>query len=262
MNALKLLVAKGLVARGLVAIGLLGFASTAMAQATVKPDGQWRAALGAGLSMASGNTTSRLLNMTGDVVKVTATDKWNLYGTMVYGKSGGTTTADLFNLGGRYNQDLNAQLFWFGQGDLARNKLANLSLRTSLAGGLGYHLVKTDAMTFDVFAGLGYSTDSYINSTIVAGESRSSYSRLELLIGEESTHRLTATTAFKQRLVIYPNLSDRGEFRAVFDAGLSVAMSNTLSLTTTVGMRHNSDPGTGLKKTDTLLFTGVTYKLD
>ena len=72
----------------------------------------------------------------------------------------------------------------------------------------------------------------------------------------------TPDSQFKQRLVIYPNLSDRGEYRAAFDAGLSVAMSGSLSLQTTLGLRVNSDPGTGLKKTDTLLFTGITYKYE
>lgn len=246
----------------LVVIAVTVAASNAAAQAVVKTDGQWRGALGAGLSLVGGNTSSKLLNINGDAVKATTSDKWNIYGTQIWGKAGDATTADLLNLGARYSQDLNAQLFWFGQGDLGRNKLANLSLRTSVAGGLGYHVIKSDPTTFDVFVGLGYANDKYINATVVADQTRTSYGRMELFLGEESTHKLTASTLFKQRLVIYPNLSDRGEYRAAFDAGLSVAMSGSLSLQTTVGLRVNSDPGTGLKKTDTLLFTGVTYKFE
>ena len=45
-------------------------------------------------------------------------------------------------------------------------------------------------------------------------------------------------------------------------AGLSVAMSNALSLTTTFSLRYSNDPGNGLKSTDTVLVTGVSYKYD
>ncbi len=246
----------------LFAIAATVAASNLVAQTVIKQDGQWRGALGVGLSVVGGNTSSRLLNINGDAIKATATDKWNIYGSQINGKTGDSTTADLLNLGARFNQDLNVQLFWFGQGDLGRNKLANLSLRTAVAGGLGYHFIKSDPTVFDVFVGLGYANDKYVNATIVADQTRSSYGRLELLFGEESTHKLSATTLFKQRLVLYPNLSDRGEYRATFDAGLSVAMSGSLSLQTTLGLRMNSDPGTGLKKTDTLFFTGITYKYE
>ncbi len=246
----------------LLAVTAIVASSNVAAQAVVKTDGQWRGALGAGLSIVGGNTSSKLLNINGDAVKATTVDKWNVYGTQIWGKSGDAMTADLLNIGARYSKDLNPQLFWFGQGDLGRNKLANLSLRTAVAGGLGYHVIKSDPTTFDVFVGLGYANDRYINSTIVADQTRTSYGRVELFLGEESTHKLSASTLFKQRLVIYPNLSDRGEYRAAFDAGLSVAMSGSLSLQTTLGLRVNSDPGTGLKKTDTLLFTGVTYKFE
>ncbi len=134
-------------------------------------------------------------------------------------------------------------MFWFGQGDLGRNKLANLSLRTIVAGGLGYHVIKSDPTTFDVFVGLGYANDKYINATVVADQTRTSYGRMELFLGEESTHKLTASTLFKQRLVIYPNLSDRGEYRAAFDAGLSVAMSGSLELADNSGFEVQQRSG-------------------
>jgi putative salt-induced outer membrane protein YdiY len=247
-----------------VVLALLAFfaVSNAFAQATVKTDGQWRSAISAGLSASSGNSTSRTVNIAADAVKATETDKWNWYGSQVFSKAAGVTTADLINIGGRYNQDLSAERFWFGQGDLLRNRPANLNLRSSAAGGMGYHLVKTDPLGWDVFFGLGYSNDQYLEETVVADRTRRSYTRLELLIGEESTHKLSSTTNLKQRLVLYPNVLESGQFRATLDASLSVAMSNTLSLTTTLGLRYNNDPGTGLTRLDTLLFTGISYKYE
>ena len=52
-----------------------------------------------------------------------------------------------------------------------------------------------------------------------------------------------------------------GGYRGVFDSGLSVAMTNVLSLTAGLNYRYNSDPGPGLKESDTLFVTGIPVKL-
>ena len=53
-------------AMALVAAPLLSFAQ---AQATIKPDGEFRYAFGAGASYASGNTDASSVNLTGDGVR-------------------------------------------------------------------------------------------------------------------------------------------------------------------------------------------------
>ncbi len=237
-------------------------ASAAFAQATVKPDGQWRYALGAGASFSSGNTDSSSINLNGEGVRATADDKLGVYARMLYAKNNDTTTAEQIGLGGRYERNLDEHWFSFGQADYLRDKPANVSSRLSGAGGLGYHLIKTDPLKFDVFAGAGYTRDSFITPTVVAGELRDGYGRAELLLGEESIHKFTDTTSLKQRLVVYPSLKQSGEYRAVFDAGLAVAINKTMNLTASVNYRFNSDPGAGLKKGDTLFLTGISVKVE
>ena len=244
----------------LVALSLA--AAGAHAQATVKNDGQFRAALGLGASLASGNTKATNLSLTGDAVRATDQNKLSLYGNLQYARSGGTTTADQLRLGARYDQNLSAQLFAFGGLDLERNKFANLNLRTQLSAGLGWHVVKSPSTTFDLFGGLGYVSDKYKDPMVIDGRSRDSYGYMSLLLGEESTHKLSDSTSFKQRLTLVPNLKNRGEFRANWDAGLAVAMSKAMNLNVGLGFAHNSEPGPGRKSTDTLLTTGVSVKFD
>lgn len=238
------------------------FAGAAYGQATVKTDGKWRYALGAGASLTSGNSDTSKLNIHGDGVRATDIDKWSLFGRLLYGRDSGDTTDDLLELRGRYDRNFNTSWFGFGSGEFLRDRPANLSGRTSAAGGVGYHVFKTDENRWDVFGGLGYSHESYYDAKLVAGEVRSSYDYAELLLGEESTHRLTETTSFKQRFVMYPNLSNSGEFRTVFDAGVAVAINKTLSLTVTLSHRYNSDPGEGLSKDDSSLVAGLSVKID
>ncbi len=244
------------------ALAALAASSGAFAQATVKPDNQWRAAFTVGFSVASGNTESTLLNVQADAVRASETDKLVLFGQQTYGESAEVRTNDLATLGARYNRDIDPQWFWFANGEATRNELANLSVRASVASGIGRHVVKTEATTFDVFGGLGWSYDRYVDPVFVADAVRDRYQRWEPVIGEESTHKLSATTTLRQRLAVFPNATDTGEFRATFEGGVAVAMTNTLSLNATLSVRYSSDPGVGVKTTDTLFVAGVAYKLD
>lgn len=234
----------------------------ACAQATVKPDGVWRGALGAGLSVTDGNSKSSAFNLNAEAVRQTANDKARLYATALYGKSSGKETANLIRGGGRYDHDISPQVFGFGGLDLERDKPGNLELRIAPSIGLGYHVIKTESTTFDVFGGVGYVRDSFFTPVFIDGSQRSNYGRAELLFGEQSTHKLSASTSFRQSFTIYPNLANRGEFRSVFDAGLAVAMSNSMSLTVGLVNRYNSDPGLNIKKSDTLFVTGVAAKFE
>lgn len=252
-------------ARVLLAAALLGgamAAGPAYAQATLKPDGQWRHAIGLGISYASGNSESSTLTFNADGVRQTDHDKWSYYGKALRAESDGDTTGDQIGAGTRYERDLNARVFGFGQGDYLRDRPANLSRRMSVGAGLGYHVFKSDQFNWDVFSGLGYTRDRYVTPTDVGGATRASWGYAELLLGEESNHQISETSTFRQRFVIYPNLGESGEFRAQLDAGLAVAINAKMSLTATLTYRYNSDPGADFEKDDLLFVTGISAKLE
>lgn len=234
----------------------------AQAQATVKPDGRFRAAIGIGASHSTGNSRGTTLSLAADGVRATDSDKTTLYASAVYARAEGITTGERVRLGGRHDYDLDPRLFAFGGMDFERNKFANLQLRSQLGAGLGFHVVKSEPLMFDVFGGLAYTRDSFSNPMLVGGSVRESYSYTSLMLAEESTHKLGSTTTAKQRLVLLPNLKDSGEYRATWDAGLAVAMNSALSLNLGLGVTYNSEPGPGRKSTDTLLTTGVSVKFD
>ncbi len=213
---------------GLLAAPPLAFAQ---AQATVKTDDQFRYAFGAGASYASGNTSAANVNLSGDGVRATTDRKWHVGGKANWGRSDGVTTVENLALGTQYDQNITPDWFGLGKADYLRDKPANVSSRVSLFGGVGNHVVKTDTLTFDVSAGLGYTQDRYFDPADVNGELRTRYGRAEGLLAEESTHKWTPTTNFHQKLSLYPALRGGGGYRGVFDSGLSVAMTHTLSLT-------------------------------
>lgn len=237
-------------------------AGGALAQVQIKTDGRWRATLGAGASASSGNTEARSFNVKAEAVRATPADKATLHARALYGRTDGEVTADLYGFGGRYDFNLSPRTYAFGQADYLRDEPANLAARRSAAGGLGYKLIERERVRFDVFSGLGYTRDRFVAPAIVAGESRSRYGRYEVLFGEESNHAIGAGAEFKQKLVVFPNVDETGEYRATFDAQFAAAINRSLHLTAGLNVRYDSDPGVGLKKRDAVFLTGVTMKIE
>lgn len=241
---------------------LLAAPLMASAQVTLKPDNQWRYLLTAGANASTGNSKSAAANLTAEAARLSSVDKWTFLGQVNYARNDGTTDTERYALGSQYTRDLTPTWFGFGTIDALRDKPANLSNRTSLASGLGYHLIRNERHNFDVSGGLGYSRDRYDEPAEVDGALRESYGRLELVLAEESNHKLTDTTSLRQRLALYPNLRDSGEYRASFDTNVTVAMTQNMNLTAGVSWRYNSDPGVGIKKTDAMFVTGVSFRFD
>ena len=234
----------------------------ANAQVTQKPDGQWRSLFTAGASVATGNTDAKSASLGADVIKLTTMDKWALTGAGQYARSAGATTANRIGGTALYARDITPDWFGFGELDLLHDIPSDLSLRTTLGSGIGYHVVKKPDQTFDLSAGLAYTMDRFRHPQLIADETRSRYNHAELLLAEESNNKLTDSTTFKQKLTVYPNLRDTGDVRTVFDAGLSVAMTKQLALTATLSHRYDSRPGEGLGRNDTLFVTGVSLRFD
>lgn len=237
----------------LTAAGLALFSLAAHAQD--QTDGLWHGGISIGGAAASGNSSNRSLAANADTSRATADDKISLYGTANYGRSKvnnvNTTTADLLRLGGRYDFNLTREVFAFGGVEGETNKVGGVTDRYTLNTGVGYKLIRTDTTSMDVFAGLGYTGAKFTD-----GSSRNG---ANALFGEESSHRLSATTTFKQRLVLYPAGSTVGS-RATFDSGLATAIAGGWTLNAGLALRYADKVPTGTKKTDSLLTFGFGYK--
>jgi len=248
--------------RHITLLAVAAASCAAHAQVTLKPDGKWRYLLTAGANATSGNSDTTQFNATGEAAKVTDHDKLAFRAQGNYGKVNGTTSTQRYLAGGQYNRDISQRSFYFGSADFLRDRPANIANRYSLAGGVGRHMIRSDNLTFDISVGLGRTQDDYVAPVSVLGQTRNSYGRTELVLAEESSHQLTGTTKLRQKFTLYPNLTDTGAYRALLDAGISVAMTNTLSLTAGVNYRYDSDPGAGLKNGDASFVTGVSLRFD
>jgi hypothetical protein len=118
-----------------------------------------------------------------------------------------------------------------------------------LGGGMGWHAVKTETTLFDLFGGGAFSKEYF--STDLKRTSG------EALLGEELTHKLSDRVLFKERAVVFPNLSETGEYRLTFDSSLVTSINKWLGWHVTLSDRFLSNPVSGTKKNDVLLTTGI-----
>jgi putative salt-induced outer membrane protein len=248
--------------RTLAAMALV-LPALACAQVTMKPDGVLRSLWTFASSVSGGNTSATTATLTGETVKQTDHSKWLTLGRVFYARDDQRATAATYAVTTQYDQDLiNQDYFAVAKIDYLRDRPANIASRASAYGGLGRHVIREDNNTWDVFAGFGYTDDRYVGTADVNGELRSRYGRSEALLSENSNHKLTPNTTLRQKLEYYADLRNSGEYRAVFDTGLSVAMTATWQLTTGLQYRYNSAPGRDLKHYDVQFLTGISLRFD
>jgi putative salt-induced outer membrane protein len=257
MKVASLVRLSAIAAAGLTALG-------AHAQIIVKPDGEWRGLGGAAFSLVQGTTKNTSLFLNADAVRATARDKITIGANTAYVRTNDQGRTDVpinrLNAFGQYDWNLSPKLFAFGRAGLERDAVIDLNLRLSLLGGLGYKVIEAPALTFTVYGGAGYIIDRYDTQVTIGNRTNDGFNRATLYLAEESTHKLSETVSFKQRLDLFPGLSGDKAFIAKFNAGLAVAMSNTLSLNLGFLHNYNSKAQVGVKKGDSALYTGITAK--
>ncbi|RZL07877.1 MAG: DUF481 domain-containing protein [Rubrivivax sp.] len=227
--------------------------------------GRWVGLAGASLAATSGNTSSSALVLNLDLSRLTDENKTSLSGAVneARNRNNGVanTTSGKWSVAGQYDHNLTPVWFALGKLGFERDRVIDLKLRTLSSVGLGYHLVRSDDHTVDVFGGLSYSRETYGQDKTISDDTGRRFSSTAILMGQETSHRLTDTVFFKQRLEFYNGIGGQLDKLIRFNASLNVAMTKTLSLSVSLIDTYNSRPAEGQKKNDASLLTGVNVKL-
>jgi putative salt-induced outer membrane protein len=243
------------------ALALALLAAFAQTQAQTVNDGAWRGTMGISTTLSSGNTDTRTTLINGDMASKTDTSKTSVLAYVNNASAAGVSTANRKGITGQYDYNLSKQLYAYGRAGLESDKVKDLSSRLGLGAGLGYHVINTASTEFDVYGGLGYSKDKYGMVQTIGGKTSSSFGRMELVLGESSTHKLSDTIGFKQKFELFNGLSGDKAKRYELSAGLDVALAKTISLNMGLMRQHNGTVAAGVKKNDTQLFTGINIGL-
>ncbi|MGH9722891.1 MAG: DUF481 domain-containing protein [Bryobacteraceae bacterium] len=213
----------------------------------------WNGYFDTGISLARGNARTSTFNLGMNAARTTRRDKTTAYFTSLFANNSTTgvriTTANAVRGGIGYNLNVSQRTFAFAGIDLEFDEFQKLDLRFVPGGGLGVKAIDTEKRQLNLLLG-GNLNKSFFST----GEKRSNG---EIQAGEELTLKMSAVNTFRQKLVVYPNLSEGGEYRMNFDASLITAVAKWLSWQITLSDRYISNPVFGAKRNDVLATTGL-----
>jgi putative salt-induced outer membrane protein YdiY len=229
----------------------------------------WGGVLDAGLTLTRGNSATFTSSLSGKAVRTTPRDKISVYTTAIYGTndnvSPSQTTAHETRGGIRVDVNFTERWFAFGLTDFDSNALQHLDLQNVVAGGIGYHAIKTERATFDLFGGAGYNQQyfsAYSLPNPTPPPPTTDYPAVTqrnatMLVGEELDTKLNKKTTFGENFTFYPGVGGAGGYRFTFNTTLSTKLKNWLGWQITYSDNYISNPPAGIKGNDMLLSTGL-----
>jgi len=229
----------------------------------------WSGLLDTGLSLTRGNSSTLTYTLSGKAIRQTDRDKITVYTTAVYGKeentTPGQTTAHQIQGGVRGDVNVSDRWFAFGFTDFNYNGLQHLDLQNVIAGGAGYHLIKTKATTFDLSGGAGYNQE-YFSSYMLANPTPPpptlafpaiTQKGAEMVLGEELDTNVSSRTTFSENFTLFPGIGGAGGYRFTFNTTAATKLKNWLGWQVTFADNYISNPPFGIKGNDLLLSTGL-----
>lgn len=224
---------------------------------TLHPDWfhSWTGGANVSFALTRGNSETKNLALAFLADRKTLTDHLGLYLNTVYATNDApdavpNLTANAIQGGARYDHNLTPRVFGFVAGEFQTDQLQELDLRSVFSGGLGFHMIKSERTTFDLLGGANYTHEKYDTfSRNVAG----------LTLGEELSTKLGAATALTEKLYFYPDLSETGEYRAVFNFGTVTKINSWLGWQNSFGDIYVTNPPPGTRQNDILLTTGLNF---
>ena len=224
----------------------------------------WQGNFDVGLSLTSGNSRTFNFAMGANAVRETTRDKLSFYFAQIYARDDtddlSRTTANAIRSGIRYDFNINKKLSGFGFADFETNELQGLDLRLVFGGGLNYRWIETERKKLDVFGGISVNNEFFAEPDPLPVDFDNTRTSFELLFGDEYFWKISDSITLKQRAVIFPNMSDFGEFRLNFDTTLGIDLNKRLAWQFTFSDRFLSNPPDGFKQNDILFATGLRVK--
>jgi putative salt-induced outer membrane protein len=212
----------------------------------------WTGFVDLGFAKTQGNADTSNLTVSANANRATSRDKITVHFTSAFASSDvsgkSVVTANFMRGGVNYSLNVTPKLQAFGSVDLEFDEFQSLDLRFAPAGGIGYHALKTEQTVVDFLGGGSLNREFF--ST---GLRRTSG---EALLGQELTRKFSSSTRVTERLVVFPNFTNRGTYRLNFDTSLVTALRRWLAWQATISDRFLSNPVPGRWKNDILFTTG------
>jgi putative salt-induced outer membrane protein len=217
----------------------------------------WEGSLDVGFTLTRGNSDTKNIEVGFRGVRQTDHDKLTLYAQTIYSTDDLSTaqphtTANENKGGARFDRNLTSRFFVFANTDFMTDALQDLNLRSVFGGGVGYHLIKRERTTLDLFGGANFTRENYVElkRNLAAGQ-----------YGEEFTKKVGESTELTQNLTFFPDLSEKGSsginYRTDFSFGTVTRINRWLGWKNNMTDTYVTNPPIGKKQNEFAFTSGL-----
>lgn len=215
-----------------------------------------------GLAGTTGNAKTGSFTVPVNLARISNSSKTTAYFNYIRASADvagvSTATAQAVRGGWAYNRNLTPRIFATAFNDYEYDKFQSLDLRAVFGGGLGYIAWKSDRGRLDLVGGGDYNHEKFDPARPQLAFSRNS---AEIYWGDDFNYKLNSRASLHQNYRMFNNLSNGGEYRQNFDAGLGVKLAKSLTWNISFSDRYLSNPAPGRLKNDILYTTGLGFTL-
>lgn len=211
---------------------------------------QWSGDGDLSYSNANGNTNTTALAAALDLSKESGDWVHSVGFDAVGSSQDDTTTAESYTLMGQSDYTISADYYAFGSLRYQTDRFSGYDSQASAKVGGGWHVINTEAATFDAELGAGYRKSELQNNS-----------------GDESEAVVSLSLAYERVLtettdidISYFTESGSSNRYSEASAGVRVAISDALGMRAGYLIKQNSDAPAGTKGTDTLVTIGLNYR--
>lgn len=202
-----------------------------------------------GFVLARGNSDADTVNTKLEMSR--QTDSWKHGFTLaaLRASNDGEQNAERYAAAWQTDFRFSPESYWYNGARYEEDRFSGFDYQASLSTGLGHRFMDDEELKIFGQAGLGYRR---LENSLTAETDDSVIFSSELRYEQ----RLTETTRLRNKLLV-----EAGETNtfATNELALEVKINSRLSLAAGLGVRHNTDPPVGRKKTDTLTTVNLVY---
>jgi putative salt-induced outer membrane protein len=219
---------------------------------------RWKGKITAGAALARGNTHSDTASVAAEASLRRENDRTSLAAGYLFDRNRDQTTGqddttkDKWFVSGKYDYFLSKKLYLHGGALYEKDRIANLEMRFSPGGGLGYQWIERDDLNFNTEAGANWVHEEY-------SDPDDTRDHLAIRLAYHLDKTLWDDVKAFHNVTYLPSTERSDIFLIYADAGLQTKIIGSWIMEAKAELQHNSKPAPGLDKSDYRYILGLGY---
>jgi putative salt-induced outer membrane protein len=236
-------------------------AGAAVAGAVARGDGSaWDMSASLGLNATRGNSETLTVTPEFRAAGKLGANELKFSAAYSYGETEGEITERKAKGVAQYNRLFTERWYAYANGEIGNDDLAGVNYRAVVGPGAGCYIIKSDGMNLSAEAGASWVADEIEVETSPGVTDTETSSEIACRLVQKFDVKLGKSARAWESVEFLPQIDDFDVYLLTAEIGLEAAVNGSLSLRTTVGNVHDSEPAPGKEKDDTTVKAALVYK--